>query len=203
VAPGCRALTNSFAFEGSINVFGSTLSLKSRTLAISEVVDTEVLSRVAKLTEEEIRSLALIGSREGLTIKDIRSEFTRQDLYSTSFWSVTTVVLVLLFAVSCICVLRARHLRKRISEQGWRWLTRGYFAPAQDDAVRYNNRGGDVEMRRFLPPGASASAPPTTNSNPRLNSQVVDETDLAKALQKARISKAVEEALQKEEDQNM
>jgi hypothetical protein len=124
VPGGCRAITKSFIFDGSASVFGDTIDVDNKILDGKELLGEDLHNRVVKLTYEELDHLSLVGSRRGLNIRDIAAEFDRQDGTQIFHFGLGGVMLVLVISIACICVLRYRHLRKRITEKGRTWWNR-------------------------------------------------------------------------------
>jgi len=113
VPPGCRASCRSFMFDGSLAVFGEASRIIERIFTISNVFDQATSDTLTKMTEDQMRSLQLVGSSKGLLIQDLVGAFHREQ--GSYVWNIGfgTIIVVLGLVAVCFCCLQGRRFLRR------------------------------------------------------------------------------------------
>ena len=110
VDPGCQVTSRSFVFAGATSLFSEPFTITNRLGNLSTDIP---LPEIRDGIEAIGAQLALVGSKDGLRIKDLVTELRNARTTSVFRFGIIVVVLVVVLVVVCLCLLRCRHFRKR------------------------------------------------------------------------------------------
>ena len=102
VPVGCTASTRSYTFESSLSVWGSPYQVEVRDLNMTDIMGESMREIFQSATKSEIERLHLVGSKEGMTFKDLEAEFSRERL---STWITIGIGTAVGFVVLFILIL--------------------------------------------------------------------------------------------------
>lgn len=114
LAAGCRAVTSQYVFDGSYSLTSGIHPISSMAINMSALLHLDLKHKVKTL--DNLGLLRLVGSKQGLNIKDIESLYkTQTALYHIS-WGLAVTFVIIIVSICCICYLRCRHFRKRAAQ---------------------------------------------------------------------------------------
>ncbi len=111
VEPGCQVTTSSFSFSGAVNVYGATRAIQNRLDNFTSEFNFHELREGLEHAQDR---LSLVGSKDGLKIRDLMKEFDKIHATSVFRWSVFGTIIVIILGILTLCLLRLRHFRKRV-----------------------------------------------------------------------------------------
>ena len=102
VPVGCTASTRSYTFESSLSVWGSPYQVEVRDLNMTDIMGESMREIFQSATKSEIERLHLVGSKDGMTFRDLEAEFSRERL---STWVTIGIGTAVGFVVLFILIL--------------------------------------------------------------------------------------------------
>lgn len=149
VPAGCRVTTDSFIFEGSESTVTDPIAIDFQVIDLTQAVsldDSDIFFQISK-------DLKLVGSSEGLKIRDLVTEFARQRTVRVWSLGITGGLILLAALVLCIIVLRCRMFKKRCQQR------KRYREVDNASSANERRREYDMSMARLAAKEENAKNP--------------------------------------------
>ena len=131
LVPGCKAVTNSFIFDGSLGTFGEPVALRSQVFFPEKVLTPELLAAIKLLDKEGTKEMNEMGVNLGVKVRDLKAEFTFRHHRHIVISSISIFMALLSVSIGLLCCLRWRQFRRRMAERD----------PLRAPRVRFWQRG--------------------------------------------------------------